>query len=207
MADSPILPGPRAWRDGAGKPLPVEFYQFLRDLVRFVSQTTGNTDSLASILARVAALEDAPSLDAEISGPSSVAVFGTLADGSVVVQFANDSVSPGNTYRYGTGPTGAKGWLPVSGDFLAGSGVTLTVGGNGVLTIALSAGSLASLALANTAVQPAALTPYAPLASPTLTTPSLAGLGDYLTDAAAAIGGVPVGGVYRNGSILNIRVT
>lgn len=153
MADSPILPGPRAWRDGAGKPLPVEFYQFLRDLVRFVSQTTGNTDSLASILARVAALEDAPSLDAEIIGPSSVAVFGTLADGSVVVQFANDSVAPGNTYRYGTGPAGAKGWLAVADDFLAGTGIELTPGTDGVLTIALDAASIASLLLADTAVQ------------------------------------------------------
>lgn len=35
---------------------------------------------------------------------------------------------------------------------------------------------------------------------------SVAGLGDYADDAAAASGGVAVGGLYRNGSILMIRV-
>lgn len=31
-------------------------------------------------------------------------------------------------------------------------------------------------------------------------------LSDYANDAAAAAGGVPVGGVYRNGSVLQVRV-
>lgn len=31
-------------------------------------------------------------------------------------------------------------------------------------------------------------------------------LGNYANDAAAASGGVPVGGLYRNGSVLMIRV-
>ena len=31
--------------------------------------------------------------------------------------------------------------------------------------------------------------------------------GNYVNDAAAAAGGVPVGGLYRNGSVLMIRVT
>jgi hypothetical protein len=35
---------------------------------------------------------------------------------------------------------------------------------------------------------------------------SVAGLGDYEDDAAAASGGVAVGGLYRDGSILMIRV-
>lgn len=35
---------------------------------------------------------------------------------------------------------------------------------------------------------------------------SVAGLGDYADDTAAASGGVAVGGLYRNGSILMIRV-
>lgn len=30
--------------------------------------------------------------------------------------------------------------------------------------------------------------------------------GDYANDAAAAAGGVPVGGIYRNGSVLMVRV-
>ena len=140
MADSPILPGARAWRDGAGKPLPVEFYQFLRDLVRFVAETSGNTASLSDVLARLQALENGQGLDAEISGPSSVAVFGTLADGSVVIQFANDSTAPGNTTYYGTGPTGAKGYAPIASALAQGSNITLTVGSDGVTTIAASGG-------------------------------------------------------------------
>lgn len=34
----------------------------------------------------------------------------------------------------------------------------------------------------------------------------LQSLGNYASDAAAATGGVPVGGLYRNGSVLMIRV-
>lgn len=40
----------------------------------------------------------------------------------------------------------------------------------------------------------------------TLDAPKLTGLGNYANDAAAAAGGVPVTGVYRNGSALMIRV-
>lgn len=43
--------------------------------------------------------------------------------------------------------------------------------------------------------------------SPSITTPSLIGLQDAANDAAAAAAGVPVDGVYRNGSVLMIRVT
>jgi hypothetical protein len=41
----------------------------------------------------------------------------------------------------------------------------------------------------------------------TLQAPKLAGLGDFADDAAAATGGVPVGGVYRTGSALKVRVS
>ena len=45
------------------------------------------------------------------------------------------------------------------------------------------------------------------LTNKTLAAPKLSGLGDYADDAAAAGGGVPVGGVYRTGSALKIRVS
>ena len=35
---------------------------------------------------------------------------------------------------------------------------------------------------------------------------AVGGLGNYVNDAAAAAGGVPIGGAYRNGSVLMIRV-
>jgi hypothetical protein len=40
----------------------------------------------------------------------------------------------------------------------------------------------------------------------TLDAPKLSGLGNYVDDTAAAAGGVPVGGVYRNGSVVMVRV-
>lgn len=35
----------------------------------------------------------------------------------------------------------------------------------------------------------------------------LSGLANYANDTAAATGGVPVGGMYRNGSVLMVRVS
>lgn len=44
------------------------------------------------------------------------------------------------------------------------------------------------------------------LSGKTLSAPKLSDIGDYADDTAAATGGVPVGGVYRNGSQLMVRV-
>ena len=45
------------------------------------------------------------------------------------------------------------------------------------------------------------------LSNKTLDAPSFTGLGNYANDAAAATGGVPIGGAYRNGSVMMVRVT
>lgn len=45
------------------------------------------------------------------------------------------------------------------------------------------------------------------LENKTLSAPALDTIGNYANDAAAAAGGVPVTGVYRNGSVLMVRVT
>jgi len=45
------------------------------------------------------------------------------------------------------------------------------------------------------------------LAGKTLNAPKLSGLGNYANDAAAATGGVPIGGIYRNGSVVQVRVS
>lgn len=37
--------------------------------------------------------------------------------------------------------------------------------------------------------------------------PNLAASSSYANDAAAAVGGVPVGGFYRNGSVVQVRVS
>jgi hypothetical protein len=42
--------------------------------------------------------------------------------------------------------------------------------------------------------------------SPTLATPSVSGLQNFANDAAAATGGIAIGGMYRNGSTIMVRV-
>lgn len=78
----------------------------------------------------------------------------------------------------------------VSGGFTC----SLVVTGNTMVAVPLS-GVLATVANTET------------LSNKTLAAPKLSGLGNYANDGAAAAGGVPVGGVYRNGSALMVRVT
>lgn len=92
--------------------------------------------------------------------------------------------------------TGAGGTLTVKVDKLSIAGaftLELTLTANTALTLP-TAGTLATLAGTET------------LSSKTLATPKLSGLGNYVDDAAAAAGGVPVEGMYRNGSVVMVRV-
>lgn len=93
--------------------------------------------------------------------------------------------------------TGAGGTLIVKVDKLSIAGaftLGLTLTANTALTLP-TAGTLATLAGVET------------LSDKTLTAPKLSGIGDYADDAAAAAGGVPVGGVYRTASALKVRVS
>jgi hypothetical protein len=142
MADSPLLPGSHSgpvdpktglWRR--------EWYGFLRDLVRFVQQTNGNTDSLEAVLARLEALENEPVVEVgSVIGDMTVDVQGILANGGVVLlRLLNDTTDPGATYYYGTNADGDKGWHLLGDALLEGAGITLTVDGTtGEITIALS---------------------------------------------------------------------
>lgn len=168
MAD-PQLPRVQAQMLDGGGYATREWYDFFRDLVSVASEGVTQEAQIAALEAAVQALEDASSNLATLLGPASVNVAGTLAGGSVTFRLVNDLESPGNTYRYGTGPTGTKGWHLVADDLLEGTGIEFTVGSDGVITIALDAASIASLALADTAVQPADLSTYAPLADPAFT--------------------------------------
>lgn len=75
----------------------------------------------------------------------------------------------------------------------SGFSLSITVEGNSTVAMPL-VGVLATVANVET------------FKNKTLEAPKLAGLGNHVDDAAAAAGGVPVGGMYRNGSVLMVRV-
>lgn len=92
----------------------------------------------------------------------------------------------GNTLTVRTNKTVPK----VNGGFE----VNLVTSGTCVLVLPLS-GTLATIANPET------------LSNKTLAAPKLSGLGNYADDTAAAGGGVPVMGMYRNGSVLCVRIS
>lgn len=109
MADSPILPGVQAWKDASGRPLPPEFFRFLRDLVAFVKRTEGNSEQIAQIIEQLA---DLLSRTYSLTGEDSVQVIGLLKDGATV-SLVNDEASPLPAHFYATGDDRAKGWNPL----------------------------------------------------------------------------------------------
>lgn len=136
-------------------------------------------------------------------GSGSIVGGGTLAN-PVILSLQGDQANPGARVVYGTDDDGNKGWMSLT---------LVSVGNASTLNSQLPAFYLAranhtgSQATSTITGLDSALALLAPLNSPTLTTPSLSGLGNYVDDTAASGGGVPVGGVYRNGSVLMIRVT
>lgn len=111
MADSPSLPSSRAWKlvpskHGGAPDLPLEFFQFFRELTTFVSQTQGNTAELAGIQARLDALESAAS--SELLGQHSVRTV--IQDAQTLIRLVGDVANPGASTFYGTSEDGARGW-------------------------------------------------------------------------------------------------
>lgn len=125
MADSPSLPGVQGWKDAQGRPLPVEFFRFLRDLVAYVAQAQGETLELAELEARVAELEAGGSFS--IQGQQSVRVVGMPNDGLVQLFLQGDEAAPAASLYYGTDETGAKGFhaLPSAGNWDGGNASSL----------------------------------------------------------------------------------
>lgn len=93
-----------------------------------------------ALAARVAELEEGQSLNFSIFGANSVNVDGSAQPGGVVlISLVGDMDAPGNTMYYGTGPTGSKGWFPVSDTSLVATGeLTKSVGLDGVTTFGLA---------------------------------------------------------------------
>ena len=124
-----------------------------------------------------------------------------IQDASVIVLAPNGAFQGERVLELGQGLTGVdedgklklrtSSKVPlVNGDFT----LFLTLAGNSTVAIPLT-GILATIANVEE------------LSNKTLKAPKLSGLGDYADDAAAATGGVPVGGVYRTSSTLKVRVS
>lgn len=104
-------------------------------------QTSDDLRALYEALAaRVAALESGEGGSFQILGQQSITVNGIPQPGHVVIiTLQGDQQAPGNTTYYGTGPTGTKGWFPVSGAITVNGGeLTKTVGADGVTTFGLA---------------------------------------------------------------------
>lgn len=93
MTNIPQLPGAHAWKDGQGRPLPVEFYRFFRDLALRNDIPADVSAQVASLLSRVDALE--AESDAQIHPDSPITIAGTLAGGLVVVGLENKTPAAG----------------------------------------------------------------------------------------------------------------
>jgi hypothetical protein len=123
VAADPILPRAQAAIAGNLPPAPV-WYDFLRQLLVLAQETGGLPADLTELAARVTELEESALGDFSIQGLVTVRVFGTPQNGVVQISLDNDDSNPGNTYYYGTGPTGTKGWFAVADALAVDDGVT-----------------------------------------------------------------------------------
>lgn len=132
--------------------MPREFYVFLQQVAD--ASNTANGIDLTDVNNRLSALEsEGVGSIGPVIGLTSVHVDGFLP-GYVSLSLENDTDAPTSTQYYGSDTTGARGWFNVSDTLAASGNVTLTVGTDGVTTFDLSSGVLASLSLADSAVQP-----------------------------------------------------
>jgi len=135
---TPVLPRPQS--PIAGREFPAAtWYDFFRDLLQFVQANEGNTAEIHSILDRLEELEESQPGTFVIQGLASVQVDGLPQNGIVQVYLLNDTDAPGNTYYYGTGPDGTKGWNSVRSALDFGDGIDLTTGSDGVTEISFNA--------------------------------------------------------------------
>lgn len=222
MANTLLLPKPLAALVGPGGLISREWYDYL---VQLELRSTGDNESTAELAAAVRAIATAlgspdgtvagiPPLaflpgDTTISGPASVQVFGTLAGGAVTVQLVADTSVPGPWRLYATSATGARGWQPLEDGLLAGTGLAVSADPlTGEVTYALAdladSGVGDLLAITRDAQGRVSGTRAADVSD--LEALELNLLPNAVDDAAAAGLGVAVGGLYRNGSVLMVRV-
>lgn len=133
MADQVFLPGQRATLTINGQPASAEYYRWFqlvdRSRLDFAAQ-------IAELQAEIDALSGTGINNLTLQGLLSVQLNGLASNGLVQFQLVNDALSPGNTYYYGTGPTGVKGYFTVASTITATQdGIELVVGSNGVTDI------------------------------------------------------------------------
>lgn len=132
---------------------------------------------------------------------SMAAATGALQDATFLTLSANDGAPNERVLKIGHGLASDDdgSFLTLSlglGAAIVDGGYSVTLRSQGVTDLILPfSGTLATLDGQET------------LKAKTLAAPSLSGLGNYANDAGASAGGVPVGGMYRNGSVLQVRVT
>jgi len=131
-----IVPVQRAAMVDSAQRCTNEWYEFVVQLTRYLQQAGVDPLVIANIEARLSAMEEAGAAGFLLQGLLSVAVAGSPESGLVQLSLRGDESAPGNTQRYGTGPTGTKGWFAAADAFTQGDGVTLTTGPDGVTEIA-----------------------------------------------------------------------
>lgn len=129
---------------------------------------------------------------------ANVAETATIAQASYVTLSPNAELPNEFVLSVGTG----------LGIEAAGGGVTLfsrgpRISGTGTLTFVVPGTSNLAVPLAGTL---ATTEGVETLANKTLDAPALSGLVNAANDSAAAAGGVEIGGMYRNGSVLMVRI-
>jgi len=142
MATTPILPRAQSALSGGGPPS-TEWFDFFRNLLLFAQENIDNPAVIADILARLDELEAHEGDTFAIQGLFSVRVSGTPAGGIVQLYLDGDVDDPGNTFYYGTGPTGEKTWFAVADAVAGADSVIQSVGLDGVSTFNLDGDVLA----------------------------------------------------------------
>lgn len=144
MAD-PLYAIPRAnspFSNGDGCPT-TGWYNYLRGLN--VAATGTNADLLNDITIisdKLGSPDGTPQNIPPTTGISRILGIASIAANRTTIvslSLVGDVALPGNTFYYGTGPSGAKGFFTIASAFLGAAGdITLTVGTDGVTTIDLA---------------------------------------------------------------------
>ncbi|HET6725892.1 MAG TPA: hypothetical protein VFH85_07800 [Gammaproteobacteria bacterium] len=111
-----------------------EFRDFL---IRLGAASDGDLlqHEIDALAVRVAALENAPAIDAVIAGLYSIQSFGSLASGVVQIYLRGDTNNLGPTMVYGTDEASSRAWVRVFDMLAAGAGIEITDSGYRVLGV------------------------------------------------------------------------